>query len=297
MEISVSPPQIEIDTQMDSGPTPNIIINRFDLRFPLEPILWVHSKAPSCPCTVGLRVADAHAWIGILYMPVTSDVLRAIFQEVFAAFPRVRRISFQCTQFDPSVVWPYTLTHSSSSWYLELPDTYEALLARATGKFRHRIKYEHRRLEKAAGPLSCVRYSVSQVPKNIYPLFLAFKTRKYSDRTLTEGIHGILNGRNIPASHCYVLRSKETILAILFTAEDQTDPYLINLTYNPEFSKYSPGKLLYIELLRSLILHGQKILYLGSGAYLYKRFFGSATTGYWVGDAFRSFADLEGDKI
>lgn len=278
---------IEINKKMGSMPVPNIILNRYDLRYTNDDIYWVHIQEQLRSSTVGLRIHANRAWIGILRMPISPNCLEEMIRKVFSVFPAVHNISFQFTRFNPKLLWPNALFKESSFLYIQLPESHEALFARTSGHFRRRIKYERRRIERAVGSIRIERYATSEIPLEIIQLYVQYKSQKYDDKDLHRGISGVLNGRSIPVTHCYVLRCNNDVLAIILTSEDGTDPYLVNLAYNPQFAALSPGKVLYIELLKSLIDRKKKILYLGSGEYEYKHYLGAVETAYWVGDICR----------
>lgn len=163
---------IEINKKMGSMPVPNIILNRYDLRYTNDDIYWVHIQEQLRSSTVGLRIHANRAWIGILRMPISPNCLEEMIRKVFSVFPAVHNISFQFTRFNPKLLWPNALFKESSFWYIQLPESHEALFARTSGHFRRRIKYERRRIERAVGSIRIERYATSEIPLEIIQLYV-----------------------------------------------------------------------------------------------------------------------------
>lgn len=112
---------IEINKRMGSMPVPNIILNRYDLRYTNDDVYWVHIQEQLRSSTVGLRINANRAWIGILRMPISPNCLEEMIRKVFSVFPAVHNISFQFTRFNPKLLWPNALFKESSFCIFNCP--------------------------------------------------------------------------------------------------------------------------------------------------------------------------------
>ena len=89
-------------------------------------------------------------------------------------------------------------------------------------------------------------------------------------------------------SNIYVLYFGEDIAAILFSCEQCSNAYLENLSYDIQYSKYSPGQQIYEYAMIRLIEKKIRCIFLGGGDYDYKRKYGSIEETLYDGVIFRN---------
>ena len=78
-----------------------------------------------------------------------------------------------------------------------------------------------------------------------------------------------------PSLDAYTLEINGSIEAILFASCSASTVYLENLSYNPIYSKYNLGTLVYYLTILKLIENKMSVLYLGAGDFEYKQRWGT----------------------
>lgn len=170
-------------------------------------------------------------------------------------------------------------------WHIELPETKKALYDRLSSKQRYNRKREYKKLVVDFGEISFQCYHGDAIPDSIVEAYFKFKNE-------TMGTdYGMSPREYLTTFHqdtFYTLSLKDgTLLSIVSTCEQCNTAYLDNLTYNPEYKKYSPGTVLYIHVLEELIRKQKKKLFLGDGHQIYKSYFGGIETNLYEGWASR----------
>ena len=263
--------------------------NRLDLSYPKHEIHWLQIKRAEQILYLPIRVKGQRAWISILYIMFSSKDLESIVTYIFKRFNEVLQVSFVATEKDPQIAWKNLWIRHSSAWILPLKKSFEETFDKSKRKTRWDIRRRKRNLESVIGLVRCEEYN-----KNI-PLFdvlvsryLEMKKRKYNVPDNEGTIENILDNPKLDVTNAYVLKAEnEKILSVLFTSEHISNAKVVNMSYDIDYEKFSPGLCLYIEVVRLLTEKGYKSIYLGSGTECYKKLFGAVESEYWVGDAFR----------
>ena len=76
-------------------------------------------------------------------------------------------------------------------------------------------------------------------------------------------------------TNAVVLSNDSGPFSIVFYCKVEDTVYLENLSYNPEYQRFSPGFMGYEAMLEDLILKKCKRVFLGGGDYIYKRYYDS----------------------
>lgn len=266
---------------------PNCYLTRFDVCYSSN-AEWLKVDNGEEKFAIGYHEKSSRAWIGTLRIPLKPNELRELVGFIFSERKNIERISFRITRCDPRLSWPYVKSKESKFWYLMLPDKYAELTSRVRYKFRYRMKWDLNRLNDAADGVSAVCIPAERVPEKLIYDYFRFKSQKYQSDYSSYTAKSYLNRQQNSVTHVYALQTADgVVLAVALTAEIDNSACLVNMAYDGKWQEYSPGKLLYFEILRSLIDKGIKTLYLGSGEYDYKHYFHSMETSYWVGDFFR----------
>ncbi|MFN3652918.1 MAG: GNAT family N-acetyltransferase [Armatimonadota bacterium] len=179
--------------------------------------------------------------------------------------------------------WTYLPYGSAEYWLLKLEPDFDSYLSRFSGRSRRKLQNTVRRLESVEGEVSVRRIArADEVP----PLL------QHVERVSHRSWQGTRLRRAVRASRemalrltaeaergwlrSYVLlRGKEPISFVLGRQVERVY-YYDQVGYDPEWSDYSPGKVLLYRLLEDLHQHDPpEWLDFGYGDAEYKRFFGT----------------------
>lgn len=159
--------------------------------------------------------------------------------------------------------------HQDHNFSIELPKTFDELIAREPRKKRYNLKRERRILSELG-----VRFEEIQKSEfdNAVSTFFEYKKITHNrnwNMTPTEFLQW-LNITNI-----YALKKDTEYIA--FALSDEHFPKIIfqQTAYNPIYEKYSPGSVMYVYFLQEMISKKYTEIFLGGGGHEYKRMFGS----------------------
>ena len=258
----------------------SFIYNRFDLFHPLKNYdVWCYEYSGN-KVYFEVSVYEEVAALGIWLLPLSGEILQEIVSRVFKAYPKVRKIEYQ---YSLAAIGDYA---GHPSYEIELPDSEEALDLRLSSKGRYNQKRSLRLLGEQYGEVTFMRYDARD-PKaaEVWDRYFEFKQR-------THGTSYHLT----PDEYCdkyhvtdiYALFAEGEIISMILSCEQCDIVYLDNLSYNPEYSKYSPGQILYSFYLKQLIQKGKVMIYLGGGDLEYKKRYGSIKKTVYDGVIYRN---------
>ena len=214
-----------------------------------------------------------HAWfqngegrIGVWTTNISKKAIKAIAKDMYSQDKKMKRIVVEfCfskigyTEFNPHFEVP-------------LPNKMDDLLQRMRGKHLRQVSAMKRKLAAEYGEIKLLEYKASDCPDNIYDFYL-------KNKKVTKGIDIVMTKddyfEKYYVSNVYALTFGDTIVSLILSCEQCENAYLENLTYDKSLSKYSPGKLIYIDFLCRMVEKHKKSLYLGGGNYEYKKQFDS----------------------
>lgn len=259
-------------------PTSEFVKNRFDLissdYFSYEVkskygFYVLTSKIDGMTCFLGLNFIDIH--------PVLVDeITKFIFKNQIS----VNEIVIEASLLKYGYSRPYLYYH------IPLPSTSEELHSRLSRKSNYNIKREQKLINESVGKVTFSEYTYDTIPDDVMDKYFEFKEITYNAK-YNFIKKDYLSNYNV--SDCYVLSADNKILAIVFSCEQTNEVFLENLTYNPEYSRYSPGQVLYDWYLTRLIEKGKTKVYLGGGDYMYKKRYGSVPKTVYSNIVFRNY--------
>ena len=217
--------------------------------------------------------------IGLGYLDVSKSIVRALVDFIFKNHPELREISFSNLTFGLGHHVQY------KSYKIPLPSTDTVLHKRLSPKGWYNIRRERRLIDEEVGESSFVEYDLNTIPDSLVEQYFEMKGRTH------YGGYGLTPKQYLERYHvtnAYALLSGNIVLSIIFSCEQLDDVFLENLTYNTDFSRFSPGQVLYDFYLTRLILKGKNTLYLGGGNYSYKERYGSIKETLYVSKVFRN---------
>lgn len=270
-----------------------VMFNRLDLCYSYG-IYWIALYHRQVSYIFPIYINGERAWISLLCIELTSSEIQALFDFILSSNKGITRLSFKTTEMDPANSWGLVLEKKSSAWFLNLDGSFNALLKRSSAKTRYDIRHNKKCLEKILGQIYVKAYTKSNIPKEILEQYLFLKCQLYKIPNNEGSVEKMLNNAKLDITHVYVLCSEEgKNIAIQLNSEHGKLACLVNMTYDLMYKHMSPGRLLYVEVLKILVEKGCILLYLGSGNEWYKKLFGALETNYWVGDAFRDLKSME----
>ena len=280
----------EVSCRMVPAPTEpfpaDLLWNRFDIRYPTE-AEWCEITCGDRKFVVGVHNEGDQIRIGILFLPLGPNAVRALLVFLFETFPSANTISYQTIGFSISEIWKAVLERESVCFVLDLDPALLPVEQRTNRKTRYNLYRSKRLLEKELGPVTINTYPAAECPDDVIERYISLKALRYHLSPEERDPSALFSGTKLSADHVYVLQSGSVILSVLLCAEQCNTASLVNLAFDPAYAKYSPGVLLYLEVLRELEMKRKEFVYLGSGSYAYKRLFHSLECNYYVGDVQR----------
>ena len=257
---------------------PDHIWNRFDIIYNDNYSLLLVKEWKDA-FYVPLHIEKVTAYIGIWMTLLSYDALGAITKYIFRKYGQVIRVVFKGAWYS------FRSRAMSNHFHINLPDTLEQLYAPMSAKSRYNIKRNKRIINDKIGAYSIERYTYPAIPQEIMDTYFQFKKQTHgTDYHMTNADY--LDHYHV--SDVYALKIGGKVYALLNSCEQGDAVYLENFTYDPQYSKYSLGSVLYDDYLRILIEKKKKQLCLGGEDYEYKKHYGSYETYLYNGVMYRN---------
>lgn len=261
----------------DELSVPDFIYNRYDIFLPDDAVAYecVWDNKTIC---VPVSFNGANVELGLWLANIETNVIDEVAKKIFQDSGRVRTISYQNSLVD------YGESKEGNHFKIELPENIEELKARLSSKGRYNIQREKRIIAETFQGYTVDEYTPDNVPKNVFDEYFRMKAITHgTDYRMSANEY--INKYHV--SNIYVLNTPERILAVILSCEQCSVVYIENLTYEVEYSRYSPGQVLYDIYLERLIEKGKRYLYLAGGNLEYKRRYGSEENIVYSGIIYR----------
>ncbi|MDR1026863.1 MAG: GNAT family N-acetyltransferase [Rickettsiales bacterium] len=256
--------------------SPNVILNRFDIKYGNDFDLWkidcggadyfVATKTQSGVMDISLYMAD-----------ISSDAQAALFRFLFDNDKRLKCIRVKYSKN------PMPGVAAGPHWHIDLPGSVDKLNAGLSYSVRYNTRRYPRKISEQFGGIEIKHFARKDIPEIVLAEYFRLKEishgRKYKPTYLDDYF----------ITDCYVLYAGGRIASIAFTADTAPNVYFENITYDPDFVKFSPGMILYYHILRELIASGRAQFYLLGGDMEYKRHFGGIMTETYTYDMPRGY--------
>lgn len=221
--------------------------------------------------------------IGLWLVQVEKEFFVQLCNEIFSQMKDVHQIRYMhgLVQYG---VQSYEYNH----FKINLPKSGDELHSRLSSKHRYNLKREKNIIEKdLGGSVMFLEYGREQIPSDLVEAFFRFKKTTYqADYNMSPEQY--LDTFHVTDAYVMTAPDCEDPLSIVFSCEQCGIVYIENLTYNPEYAKYSPGSVIYDYYLTRLIQKGKRMLYLSGGQFSYKKWYGSTEEKVYVGLVFRN---------
>lgn len=252
--------------------TPNFIYNRVDLYSPQNAELLAIKEVGGNIIYVPIEKNKHYVVIASWGMTISYKIIEEISKYIFSKYENI----YSCI-IRRAVVPDYIGKQKciKNDIYINLPDDENELDARLSTKGRYNIKREKRIATDKFG--ECLLKDVSiktnrEKVLNLTKKFFEFKKKTYEADYLMSEEEYI---EKYYVSNVYYMMFGNNIASIIMSCEQTDNVYLENLTYDPNYAKYSPGQIAYDSYLRNLINKKKKTVFLLGGDYSYKKRYGS----------------------
>lgn len=201
-------------------------------------------------------------YLGIWLLPINKLDLKRICKYIFKKHPEIESIE---AEFSLSRIGVFKKV---CCYYLTVPEKLDDLDKMISHKhLREQNKCDHK-LCDFLGEKNILNYSKKDCPDYIMDFY--FKHKGVS-KGINYGMSKFDYFKKYQVSDIYALTYGKTIVSVIMSCEQYQKCYLQNLTYDNDYSVYSPGKILYHEYLKQLICKKKTELILGGGDYQYKK--------------------------
>ena len=257
---------------------PNVIINRYDLSFDDYDIIVVDDGKNDL--YVPIHINGREASLGI-YMRNIDDVIPGAFDAIKNFVFKNFNVDVICVKH---TLTPFAGAENTRHCHVDLPESIDDFDKDLSHRVRYNTKWYPKKIEENIGKISFDNIEIKNCPKEIFLLYFKWKQESHNFKyhlTPNEYI------KKCGLTRAYVLRGGGQMLAIGFIAETGDNVYFENFSYNQEYRKYSPGMVLYYEIIRDLIARRKKIFFL-LGAYDYKIHYNGIVTQTYTGCVYKS---------
>lgn len=263
----------------------NFIYNRFDIIYPGN-YKCLCIQVDDTTNHIGLHMDGDTAYLGVWCIEIPETAFTDLTHFVFRRYSHIKKLSIQnCAAAISKKLTKKSALQHRTHWTILLPTEPSELDNRLSSKKRYNIKREKRIVLQDLGDYTIQEFSADAVSESVIETYFRFKE-------LTHGIDYHMSPREyldrFHVSNIYTLCINHSIESILFSCEQGAQVYLENLTYNPEYQKYSLGSILYDEYLKRLSQKGKERLYLGWGNQVYKTLYGAVAQPVSTGIIYRS---------
>lgn len=260
--------QIEIidgtETQWDQV-EPNFIYNRFDLFEDDVHLITINNKYIPLHICYDTGVAHLGVWEKKLSWMEFQYICRFIFDEFHDVnFIRAKRVD----------ITDYKLKNLVNDYYICLPKSTHELSDRLTSKERYNLRRSSKLLEAYCnGKKQILEYDDTKT--EFFDLISLYFKLKYITHKKDYHLSPAQYKNKYHVSNIYALKYGEKTVSILLSCEQCSSVYLENFSYDTNYSKYSPGRLIYDYYLKILVNKGKERLYLKGGNLSYKKHYRS----------------------
>jgi len=267
----------EAYNQILADPSSRYVKNRFDL---LDENYYSFSiKGNGLLYCVLMKVTDYKAMVGVSYLDIPREAAEALSRYIFREHPRIHQIIYSDLKYGMGYSTGY------DTYRIFLPETESELHKRLSSKGWYNIKREKRLIGEEIGEVKFLEYKTEEIPDEVVEQYFKMKEKTHGGY-YSLGPKEYLRKFNV--TDAYIMLAGEKIVAEIFSCEQTEEVFLENLTYDTDYSRFSPGQVLYDYYLTRLVEKGNKVLVLGGGDYSYKKRYGSTKEHLYHSVVFRT---------
>lgn len=228
------------------------IQNRFDLKH--EKYFHIEVTANNHRYWIPVYRKYFKCYLGVYLKDYPFD-LDDLFKWIFSKFWFIRKIYFsnlinKVEDIDPGRVFLINLKHGFKK--------YEDNLSK---KLLSNLRYYKKKLDEKFN-LSLI--ACSEIPLEYVSQYLLWKKASH-DFSYSKGEKQFLDDYSINYCYCLVSQATGSVIAILFLNRYGKNIFLENFSYDPDYQKYSPGKVLLYEVIQRLFDEDLESFILGGG--------------------------------
>lgn len=172
-----------------------------------------------------------------------------------------------------------------NNWVVFLPQNSEEIFSSMSKKSQYNFRREMRMLEEQLGQLKVVCYTAREIPSEIFENYFTWKLESHGTK---YGLTGDEYIKQYHVTNAMALFAGKLLVAVLFYCKLEDTVYLENISYDNDYSKCSPGIILYEKFLENMTNEESKVVFLGNGSQTYKTRFGSREYIVYSGSLYRN---------
>lgn len=260
------------------------IYNDFRLTHPSANSFFLEVKTDEQLYSICCRREGAVIHMGLWLCELPQELLAQCCRYLFSRHADAAYIKFENAPIGPDGTLLRT-DLQRNHWMIAFPSTSEELDQRLSAKTRSNIKRKKRLAMELSGGYQILQYTADTVPESVVETFFVWKQNQFGTDYHANPKEYL---SQYHVSHVYVLQLDGKIGAIVITCEQTPFVYLENLAYDPQYSSYSLGAILYDHVLRILIEKGKHGIYLGYGNHRYKSMYGALEQTVYTSTVYRS---------
>jgi hypothetical protein len=260
---------------------PNFIYNRFDLRCGENFDLYkIYENEKEIYIPVCVDDINKLATIGVWLVQISNKGFKLLKKRIFKDYKNVEEIYAQ-----HSLNKVRKKSKKKIHWHVNLNITMQEFDAKLSKKTRYNTKWYPKKIIEDFGSYHVEHLKADKTPQEIVDKYYEFKFATHHNVYDVKPEEYI---KSYYVTDAYILYIGEKIASISFVNITDKNVYMENITYNYEFAKYSPGTVLYYNIVQSLIKEKKyDILFLSSGTSEYKERFNGIPTECYNGKTVR----------
>jgi hypothetical protein len=243
---------------------PNVILNRFDIKYGNDFDLYrVETQNESHH--IAVHQSRRTLELSLYMHDMAVDTLIYFIRFLFDNYGQAQEVRIR------GLKTPIPGVKQKLHLHINLPESTEKFDLSLSHSIRYNLKRYTKKIRRQFGEVEIKHFSGTNIPKDVVTEY--FRLKKIS--------HGAEYSKNYIDDYfvtdCYVMRVANAIASIVFIVDTPPNVYLENLTYNPDFAKYSVGTILCHHVIHDLVNQRREQFYLLDD-HEYKRHFNSIGT-------------------
>ncbi|MDR1495082.1 MAG: class I SAM-dependent methyltransferase [Rickettsiales bacterium] len=262
------------DRVLQENVLPNLYWNRFDLRFGDNYDLY-EIKSGFRSYFVAVHSDGSGIVLSMYLRNISPSIFAELLKFLFEKYREARSIRMlNSYTYSP---WLKPEEHG----HIELPSTRGEFDANLSPRVRYNTKWYPKKIRKQFGDYKIEHWAIGDTPLEIHDRYKEFKFATHGD---------IDNVAMQMADKVWAMYIGSDVAAILQISDTSggRDAFLVNITYNQKYAKWSVANVLYYTVLQNLIGCGYRRLFL-LGMLDYKRYMNGISTMTFSGTIDRRY--------
>ena len=238
---------------------------------------------------IPMKIVKNNAYLSVDLVDMPQDAFDVLIDYVFSNYKEIAKIRISASLNNTKR--PSDLS-KHEEYQTVLPEMQEIFLKNLSSKIRYNYGYQQRRLIKAFG--SCEMLCCEEISEDLVKKYFELKHLSYGVKYSMSPQEYL---KKYHVNQAFELRVNGQTAAIIFNSIIDENVFVENISYDLKYSKYSPGTILIIFMLLSLI-DNKDLKNIYWGAYNeYKKHFSNKEYIAYSGKIYRSMVICWIDKL